>query len=158
MTTCPACGKHATTGIGSEITDMKKHISKCAEHEKRWLREGKDKPTPHLEYLNSLNNSPMAKQQPQTEEIRVKETLGFTLNGITVYASIDYNTRQVSLVEKDGSKKQWLFAQRTPDYFAGWRRILEAMHYAIVQAEARLESQPSLMEKVLIAEAERGLK
>lgn len=98
----------------------------------------------------------MSKRTPQTEEVRVKETIGFTLDGITVFTSIDYETRQVSLVNKDGQNKQWLFAKRTPDYFPGWHRILDAMAYAIDQAAARLDSQPSMLEKLLIAEAERG--
>lgn len=88
-----------------------------------------------------------AKQPEKAHEIRLKEILGFKLDGITVFVEIDYNTRQVSLIERDGKGKQWVFTKRTPDYFKGWHRILNAMKFAIDQANARLEEQPSDLQK-----------
>lgn len=147
MEKCPACAAVVTKQLGRGIVDMKKHISKCAEHERRWVREGKKVhgqpvPTPHLDYLNKYPIKTMAKEPEKAATVRVKETVGFTREGITVFTTIDYATRQISLVNKDGSKKQWLFAQRKPEYLPEWRRILEAMHFAVVQAEMRLDEQP----------------
>lgn len=58
-------------------------------------------------------------------------------NGISVVIEIDYIKKTVSLVEKDGKPKKYLFAERTPGYLGGWINILTAMNWAI--AEVRIE-------------------
>lgn len=78
----------------------------------------------------------------------------YTLDGITVHAEIDFEKNQISLVEKfnpdkhygmdrerrkgEYLHKQWLFAEREPEYMKGWHGILDAMRYAITEAEAEL--------------------
>lgn len=58
--------------------------------------------------------------------------------GIDIVLEIDYVKKTVSLTEKDGSAKQWVFAERTAEYLNGWRNILHAMEAAIAEAQAEL--------------------
>lgn len=64
----------------------------------------------------------------------------YTKNGITVIADLDFVKKTVSLVEKDGSNKKWVFAQRTPEFMIGWRNILNAMQYAVEQAQKEMDA------------------
>lgn len=59
--------------------------------------------------------------------------------GIDVVLEIDYVKKTVSLTEKDGSKKEWIFAERTTEYLNGWRNILHAMDAAVGEAKAELD-------------------
>lgn len=61
-------------------------------------------------------------------------------NGISVTAEIDYVKKQVSLVEKDGTQKRWIFAERTPDYLNGWRMILIAMEWAVQEVQKEFKA------------------
>lgn len=63
----------------------------------------------------------------------------YTKYGINVVVEIDYVKKQVSLVEKDGKPKNWKFAERTPEYFNGWRAIMLAMEYAVAEVQKEFE-------------------
>lgn len=58
--------------------------------------------------------------------------------GITV--ELDFVKKTVSLVEKDGTNKKWVFAERTPEYLNGWRNILAAMGEAIAEAKVEMDA------------------
>lgn len=60
-------------------------------------------------------------------------------NGISITAEIDYIKKTVSLVEKDGKPKKWLFTERTPEYLNGWRAIMIAMEWAVEQIKAEFD-------------------
>lgn len=60
--------------------------------------------------------------------------------GINIVAEIDYVKKSVSLVEKDGSIKRWIFSERTPEYFNGWRAIMLAMEYAVSEVQKEFEA------------------
>lgn len=64
----------------------------------------------------------------------------YTHNGISIVVELDFVKKTVSLVEKDGRKKNWLFAERTPEYLCGWLNIVEAMKYAITEAKKVMDS------------------
>lgn len=68
----------------------------------------------------------------------------YTYKGISIAVDIDLEKKEVSLVERtsDGryQDKKWYFTHRTLEYMAGWRTILEAMNYAIVEASKELEA------------------
>lgn len=61
-------------------------------------------------------------------------------NGISITVEIDYVKKQVSMVEKDGTQKRWVFAERTPEYLNGWRMILTAMEWAVQQVQAEFKA------------------
>ena len=64
----------------------------------------------------------------------------YTKYGINIVVEIDYVKKSVSLVEKDGTNKKWVFADRTPEYLNAWRNILRAMEYAVEQAQAEMQA------------------
>lgn len=74
------------------------------------------------------------KKQHTAKDLFVRRA--YTKNGITVVVEMDFVKKTVSLVEKDGANKKWVFAERTPEYMNGWRAILIAMEYAVQQAQA----------------------
>lgn len=59
--------------------------------------------------------------------------------GINIVVEIDYVKKSVSLVEKDGSPKNFKFAERTPEYFNGWRAIMLAMEAAVAEVQKEFE-------------------
>lgn len=61
-------------------------------------------------------------------------------NGIGITVDIDYLKKTVSLVEKNGTNKKWIFAERTPEYLHGWRNILIAMEWAVQQVQAEFKA------------------
>lgn len=61
--------------------------------------------------------------------------------GIDIVIELDFVNKTVSLVEKDGKMKHWIFAERTPEYLNGWRAILKAMEYAVEQAKAEMDAR-----------------
>lgn len=70
------------------------------------------------------------------------EIITFDEGDVKITIKIDYNQNTLSLVERNGSvylDKQWLFAERTPDYFNGWRYILDEMKKAIEYGEEQLK-------------------
>lgn len=60
--------------------------------------------------------------------------------GITVVVELDFVNETISLVNKDGSKKNWLFHERTGEYLNGWRNILRAMEYAVSEAQKEMKA------------------
>lgn len=64
----------------------------------------------------------------------------YTAYGISIVVELDFVKKTVSLVEKDGSRKDWVFAERTPEYLNGWRNILRAMEYAVEQAQKEMKA------------------
>lgn len=63
----------------------------------------------------------------------------YTRYGINIVVEIDYVTKKVSLVEKDGKPKKWNFTERTPEYFNGWRAIMLAMEYAVGEVQKEFD-------------------
>lgn len=63
---------------------------------------------------------------------------------VNVIVKIDFLEKKLSLVEKDENSesgfkpKDWFFADRTTEYLNGWRLILQAIDYAIVEAKKEL--------------------
>ena len=64
----------------------------------------------------------------------------YTSYGISVVVELDFVNETVSLIEKDGSKKEWLFHKRTGEYLNGWRNILNAMEYAVAEAQKEMKA------------------
>lgn len=60
-------------------------------------------------------------------------------NGISITVNIDYVKKQISLVDKEGMPKHWLFAERTPEYLNGWRMILIAMDWTVEQIKKEFD-------------------
>lgn len=60
-------------------------------------------------------------------------------NGISITIEIDYVKKTISLVEKDGTPKNWKFAARTPEYLNGWRTIMIAMDWAVEQVRQEFD-------------------
>lgn len=63
----------------------------------------------------------------------------YSKNGIDVVVQIDFIKREVSLTDRDGNKKQWLFHARSSQYLNGWKAILSAMDHAISEAQKELD-------------------
>lgn len=61
-------------------------------------------------------------------------------NGISITVDIDYVKKEISLVEKDGTNKKWVFAERGPEYMHGWRNILIAMEWAVQQVQQEFKA------------------
>lgn len=64
----------------------------------------------------------------------------YTKQGINIAVDIDYVKKTVSLVEKNGGNKKWIFAERSLEYMNGWILILRAMEYAVTEAKKELEA------------------
>lgn len=64
----------------------------------------------------------------------------YTKNGITIVVQMDFVKKTVSLTEKDGTNKKWVFAERTPEYMNGWLLILRAMEYAVSEAKKVMDA------------------
>lgn len=75
--------------------------------------------------------------------------------GVGVTVEINYDAGTVSLLDK-GQAKKWIFAGRQVEYMPGWLNILDAMKYAIQEAETKLLIHQKEKEKTL-KEKEIGL-
>lgn len=60
--------------------------------------------------------------------------------GISVVVELDFVNETISLVEKDGSKKDWFFRERSVEYMNGWRNILRAMEHATAEAQKEMQA------------------
>lgn len=69
--------------------------------------------------------------------------------GIAVQVEIDYDNGKISLMQGRKQVKNWVFAQRGLEYMDGWRNILDAMKYAIGEAEKKLAKHTGEKEKQL---------
>lgn len=64
----------------------------------------------------------------------------YSYKGINIAVELDFVKKTVSLVEKDGVNKKWIFADRTLEYMNGWLLILQAMEYAITEAKKEMDA------------------
>jgi hypothetical protein len=62
----------------------------------------------------------------------------YTSYGISIVVELDFVKKTVSLTEKDGGEKRWVFAGRTPEYLNGWRAIMKSMEYAVEMAQKEM--------------------
>lgn len=76
----------------------------------------------------------------------------YTSYGISIVAELDFVKKTVSLVEKDGSKKEWIFAERTPGYLNGWRAIMLAMEHAVAEAQKEMDALKDKEHKQFVAD------
>jgi hypothetical protein len=64
---------------------------------------------------------------------------------VNVGVHINYATGQITLIDPNPSNpkavqgKQWVFANRTVEFMAGWHDILDAMKSAIADATEKIE-------------------
>lgn len=63
----------------------------------------------------------------------------YSHKGVNVCVELDFVKKTVSLVEKDGKRKNWFFTDRTPEYMNGWLLILQAMEYAVSEAKKEMD-------------------
>lgn len=64
----------------------------------------------------------------------------YTKAGVTIVVEMDFIKKTVSLTEKDGTPKKWVFTERTPEYMHGWIMIFDAMKYAAAEAKKELDT------------------
>lgn len=64
----------------------------------------------------------------------------YTSYGISVAVELDFVNETVSLVEKDGTQKEWKFTKRTGEYLNGWRNIMRSMEYAVAEAQKEMKA------------------
>lgn len=64
----------------------------------------------------------------------------YTKQGINIVVEMDFVKKTVSLTEKDGNFKKWVFADRTPEYMNGWLAILRAMELAVTEAKKEMDA------------------
>lgn len=64
----------------------------------------------------------------------------YTKAGISIVVELDFVKKTVSMVEKDGSPKKWVFTERTPEYMHGWVMIFDAMKYAAQEAKKEMDA------------------
>ncbi len=63
-----------------------------------------------------------------------------TTGDISVIVKIDYINNEISLLDQEYSKKEYVFAKRGVEYMNGWLNVLEAMDLAIRDAKKRYEA------------------
>lgn len=90
----------------------------------------------------------------------------YTYKGVTVIMEIDLIKKTASMVsyldkfgnrKKEYANKNWIFAEREQKYMAGWQLILDAMKYAVSQADLLLQDaekrdQEKFMQIVMAAD------
>lgn len=59
----------------------------------------------------------------------------YTKYGISIVVELDFVKKTASLVEKDGDTKNFVFKDRAPEYFNGWRAIMLAMEYVVSEVQ-----------------------
>lgn len=78
----------------------------------------------------------------------IKETVLFDHKGVKITIELDYESGQVSFVERDGKAKNYKFAKRTRNYLGGWYLILEGLQEAAKFADSKLAEQAEIREKI----------
>lgn len=83
-----------------------------------------------------------------------------TTNDIVVNVKIDFNRKQVSLVDNcfDHKDKNWVFACRGLQHQKGWHDILNAMQVAIDYGFEQLQKEKDEHEKELTKKVSKLLK
>jgi len=77
---------------------------------------------------------------------KIKETIEFIHNEISIFVKIDYLNNRVDIVEPIDhfqtkfKKKEFIFIGRGVEYMQGWRNILEAVSEATKYAQKLYES------------------
>lgn len=99
----------------------------------------------------------------QTTPKCLYEVLEYEHKGIKIAVAIDHKSSNISLIENDNvsfpplRKKNFIFAERSLKYMAGWQNILDAMKYAIGEATKILEKdnkeKTKSLEELIIKEA-----
>lgn len=69
--------------------------------------------------------------------------------GVGVTIKIDYILGRISMLNNEGRPKEWVFAERQIEYMQGWQNILDAMKYAITEAEKKLAKHQKSQEKAV---------
>lgn len=72
---------------------------------------------------------------------KITETKTYTTNDVDVNVRINFYDNKISLVDRDGRDKQWLFANRGVEFMNGWLNILEAMKVAVKEAKIEYENE-----------------
>lgn len=75
------------------------------------------------------------------------EIKSYIQNGVRVVVKIDYQAKQISLVEVNDQsfpvsypEKKWVFSKREIEYMDGWIDILDAMKHAVKEAKKELQA------------------
>lgn len=74
----------------------------------------------------------------------------YTKAGINIVVELDFVNRTISLTEKDGEPKPWVFANRKPEYMHGWVMILDAMKYATQEAKKLMDAMTAKEQKEFV--------
>lgn len=69
------------------------------------------------------------------------EIVTFEEQAVKVSVKIDYDKREISLVDQNFTDKKWIFAGRGLQYMQGWKDILKSMEYSIDKATALLQAE-----------------
>lgn len=72
---------------------------------------------------------------------QLQETISYEHKGVLIYMHLDYQRGLVSIQDKDGKDKRFLFKDRTTQYLGGWLLIFEALTEATKYADIRLKEQ-----------------
>lgn len=83
---------------------------------------------------------------PEKKHLEIKS---YSYLGVNVMVKIDYDGGFISLMENRDAVKKWVFASRKVEYMQGWENILDAMKFAIKEAEALLSKHQAAKEKEL---------
>ena len=75
------------------------------------------------------------------------EAIEYTIKGIIVNIRIDYVAKKISVIERNGSDKRFLFSGREVEYIDGWAKVLDAIKEATQDAKKRLEARIEEEEK-----------
>ena len=79
---------------------------------------------------------------------QLEETIAYEHKGAVVYLHLDYQIGVVSIIEKDGGDKKFLFKGRTTEYLGGWVLVFEALTEATKYADTRLKEQAAARESL----------
>lgn len=64
----------------------------------------------------------------------------YTKAGISIFVEMDFIKKTVAFVDRDGKPKEYMFAQRTPEYMHGWIMVFEAMKYAAAECKKVMDA------------------
>ena len=79
---------------------------------------------------------------------QLDETIAYEHKGVVVYLHLNYQIGVVSIIEKDGGDKNFIFKGRTKEYLGGWVLVFEALTEATKYADTRLKEQAAARESL----------
>lgn len=87
--------------------------------------------------------------------IKHLEVKTYQYGDVNVMVEINYDLKRISLVERSSNfnryfstkPKNYVFVERELEYMNGWRNVLNAMKYAIDEAELELSTYIKLKQK-----------